>query len=50
MNIPKTELQFAKSQRAKKSEKDGMQMGLADFKEDSKQKKSTTRKRRYRKA
>ena len=47
MKIPKIELQFAKSQRAQKPEKDAMQMGLADFR-DSKQK-STARKEKIQK-
>ena len=42
--IPQLELQFVKSQREKKSEKEGMQMGLEDFKEAAKQKKSNDRK------
>ena len=42
--IPQIELQFVKSQREKKSEKDGMQMSLEDFKEDARQKKAASRK------
>ena len=42
--IPQIELQFVKSQREKKSEKDGMQMSLDDFKEDARQKKAASQK------
>ena len=42
--IPQIELQFVKSQREKKSEKDGMQMSLEDFKEDARQNKAASRK------
>ena len=44
MKIPKLELQFVKSQRSKKFEKEGMQMSLVDFKEDTRQKRSSDRK------
>ena len=44
MKIPKLELQFVKSQRSKIFEKEGMQMSLVDFKEDTRQKRSSDRK------
>jgi hypothetical protein len=47
--IPKLELLYVKSQRAKKTEKEGMQLGLEDVKEDIRQKKEVARKEKDKK-
>lgn len=48
MKIPKLELLYVRSQRAKTSEKEAMQMGLADFKVEAKASKSLARREKER--